>query len=346
MLKIDFTESRNEILERLESRNENWVLEIVVFLKEWWNEKTSIAAYTSGSTGNPKEIIIDKRKAVNSALATGEFFNFEEGNTALLCMSPKFIAGKLMIVRAVVWKMNLVCVEPTSSPLKAISSELNLNFAAMVPLQLQNSLAYLKDCKLDNLIVGGGAVEKSLSEQLQGLNTNIYSSYGMTETITHVALKRLNGKFKNENYKALNNVKFETDDRNCLVIDAPKLSEELVVTNDIVKIKSDTEFEWIGRYDNIINSGGVKINPEKIEELLSEYISSPFFIASISDSVLGEKVVLIIEGKPFEIDLEMIKSMLPKYHNPKDIFFVDEFILTESGKVNRSQTLGRCDTDG
>ena len=338
MLNLDFTKSRAFILNKLSTQSEDWAIDIAFFLNEWWNDSSFIKAYTSGSTGKPKPIILKKDKVVNSALMTGDFFSFKEKDNALLCMSPKFIAGKLMIVRAIVWKMNLICVEPSSSPLENIQ-HLKIDFAAMVPIQLNNSISGLSRSKVKKLIVGGGTVDDKVLQELQKSDTEIYSSYGMTETITHIALKRLNGEDIQTEYKALKNVKFSIDKRNCLVIDAKLVSDEKVVTNDVVELKGTKEFVWIGRYDNVINSGGVKIHPEKVERILQKYIPSPFFISSLKDVKFGEKVVLFIEGETKEIDLDFFKEVLPKYNNPKDVFFIEKFVRTDSGKINRKHTL-------
>ena len=342
MIELDFSKPKEEVFQVLTSFfNEGWVVEIADFIREWWNNENFIIAETSGSTGVPKKVELEKAKVINSALATGEFFDFKEGENALLCMSPKFIAGKLMVVRAIVWKLNLICVEPNSTPLDSVPSNAFIDFAAMVPLQFQNSISDLTAKRVKKLIVGGGAVDSTLIEQLEKSDTEIYSSYGMTETITHVALKRLNGTNTDDSFRALKDVYFDVDDRSCLVIKANKISNDIVVTNDIVKLKNNKEFSWIGRFDNVINSGGVKIFPEKIEEILSKEISSPFFIASVKDEKLGERIVLVIEGDVEKVNLESIKLLLPKYHSPREVFYLDEFVRTDSGKINRMKTLAK-----
>ena len=339
MLKIDFTENIDVIHNKLTILNKEWEVDITEFLNEWFNEKYFIIAETSGSTGVPKRVKLDKEKVINSALATGSYFNFEEGQNALLCISPKFIAGKLMIVRAIIWKLNLICVEPNSNPLKYLSENTVIDFVAMVPLQFKNSITQLSSSNVKTIVVGGGAIDKSLIEDIKLLKTEVYSSYGMTETITHIALKKLNGKDVMDSFTALDGVNLSSDDRNCLVISAKNISETDVVTNDIVELINSKEFKWLGRFDNIINSGSVKINPEKIEQILSGYISKPFFISSLKDDSLGEKVVLIIEGKENNIDLSSLKLFLPKYHTPKEMYYLSEFVRTDSGKINRRKTM-------
>ena len=339
MFEIGFSENKEVVLNKVTILNKEWEVDIANFINEWFNDSTYIRAETSGSTGVPKRVKLDKEKVINSALATGNFFNFKEEQNALLCISPKFIAGKLMIVRAIVWKLHLICVEPTSNPLKYLSKNTVVDFVAMVPMQLKNSVPQLLSSNVKTLVVGGGPVDESLLDEIKILKTEVYSSYGMTETITHIALKKLNGKDVNDKFTALYGVHLSTDNRNCLVISAKNISETDVVTNDIVELVNNKEFRWLGRFDNIINSGGVKINPENIEQILSSYISKPFFISSLKDDSLGEKLILIVEGKNNNFDLNYMRLLLPKYHSPKEIYYLREFVRTSSGKINRRKTI-------
>jgi O-succinylbenzoic acid--CoA ligase len=321
--------------------------EVSLFLKEWFNEKLYVEVKTSGSTGTPKVIQLPKKQMINSALATGDFFNLPEKTTALLCMSANFIAGKMMLVRALTLGWQLDIVEPSSNPLKNIDKK--YDFSAMVPLQLNNSLNEIY--KIKKLIIGGGAVSKELISKLQGIKNEVFATYGMTETITHIAIKKLNN-YQVENveashYKTLPNVLISTDKRGCLVINAPKISYEIVITNDLVELISETEFKWLGRFDTVINSGGIKLIPEQIEEKLSEIINQRFFVAGIPDIVLGEKLILIIEFKSLKVEslkvelFNRIKQLkqLNKYEIPKEIFVLDHFIVTETNKINRPKTL-------
>ncbi|MEN8137383.1 MAG: AMP-binding protein [Bacteroidota bacterium] len=339
MLKLDFSLSKEDILKKVSDNDNNWAKDILFFLDEWWNQEVYISAETSGSTGTPKLISLEKSKVINSAKSTGDFFGFNENNTALLCMSPKFIAGKLMIVRAIAWKMNLICIKPDSNPLELVPEDNHIDFAAMVPLQVKNSIDKINSRRVSKLIIGGGSIDSSLLENIKKSDTEIYSTYGMTESITHIALKKLNGVNPGLYYKALNDVSFATDKRNCLVIDSPKVSKTKIITNDIVELIDDKTFDWLGRYDNVINSGGIKINPEKLEAILSKVISVPFFISSVKDETLGEKVILLIEGEKNIISLKTINGLLPRYHTPKDVYYLKEFSRTESGKIQRRRTV-------
>ncbi|MFK8061158.1 MAG: AMP-binding protein [Polaribacter sp.] len=327
--------------------------EIHLFLNDWFSKDNFILVQTSGSTGKPKSIQLQKELMVNSALATGTFFDTKENTKALLCLSTKYIAGKMMLVRALTLGWQLDVVVESSSPLKTI--EKSYDFSAMVPLQLENSLEKLDQIK--KLIVGGGAVSNQLKEKLQNKSAKIFATYGMTETITHIAVKKLNNfsdnfisnKVENSFYQILPNVTIYKDARNCLVIDAPKVSKEIIFTNDVVNLISDTQFEWLGRFDNVINSGSIKLQPEKIEEALSKIIENRFFVAGIPDDTLGEKLVLIIENvistdsensgeKSLKSKISKLTS-LSKFEKPKQIYFIDKFIETETKKIQRKKTL-------
>ncbi|HEY9170055.1 MAG TPA: AMP-binding protein [Lutibacter sp.] len=327
-------------------------LEVADFLIDWFDAKSFVEVKTSGSTGNPKIIQLQKEQMIHSAKATGAYFNLPENTTALLCMSPNYIAGKMMLVRALTLGWHLDILEPTSNPLK--NSDKVYDFSAMVPLQLHNSLGDIY--KIKKLIVGGGAVSKDLLHIIQEVKTEIFATYGMTETITHIAVKKLNhfnkviaSETKQSYYSILPNIKISIDKRGCLVIDAPTISEEKVITNDLVELISPNEFKWLGRIDNVINSGGIKLIPEQIEEKLVGIIENRFFVASKKDEILGEKLILVIEDLNIEklnkstqaVILEDIKNskLFSIYEIPKEIYFLDKFLETETNKIDRTKTL-------
>ncbi len=311
------------------------------FLMDWVDESLFLEVNTSGSTGIPKKIVLEKQHMVNSAIATGTFFNLKAGDTALLCLPVDFIAGKMMLVRAMILGLQLDYVELTSFPLKNILN--TYHFGAMIPLQLQNSLLQIN--QIQKLIVGGAKMSNNLINQVKDVKTSIFETYGMTETVTHIAVKKANHKtHKIENFKALPNVCFSTDNRGCLVIDAENISNEKVVTNDLVNLLSDREFEWLGRFDSVINSGGVKLFPEKIEAKLSSLIQEIFFVAGIPDAKLGQKLVLLVEGNIDAVKtLESIKLLksLSKFEIPKEVFSLDSFVRTDNGKIQRSKTIAK-----
>jgi len=318
------------------------------FLADWLSNENNIQVKTSGSTGTPKDIFLKKEYMKNSALATADFFELYGKTKALCCLPIDFIAGKMMLVRAMTLGWHMDVIEASSNPLE--DTEKKYDFSAMVPLQLINS--FDKIHLVDKLIVGGGVVSPQLENSIQGLPTKVYATYGMTETITHIAIKPLNvtsslpsrqtGGVERSHYKLLPSISISIDDRSCLVINAPKVSDEKVITNDVVEILSETEFIWKGRYDNVINSGGVKLHPEEIERKLSPYINSRFFVAGIPDEKLGEKLVLLIEGEENSVisnKVRNLKNILAKFETPKEICFITEFIETSTKKIQRQKTL-------
>lgn len=315
------------------------------FLIDWLNDDyDTIKVRTSGSTGDPKIYFIDKQKMVNSALATGKFFKVEKGTTALLCLPADYIGGRMMLVRAMILGWDLDIVEPKSNPLDDLFK--TYDFCAMTPFQIDYSLGRLHLIK--KLIVGGGTVSEHLIGLIQGIPAKVFEVYGMTETISHIAARRLNPKKDNKEkrpFKALPNVSVSKNEDNCLIIKAPKILEEELQTNDIVDVLTFKKFYWKGRLDNIINSGGVKIFPESVEEKLQKLITQRFFIAGLADDSLGEQVVLFVEApqnEKFLSDLkEVVKKLkaFDKYEKPKNVYLIEKFEETPSGKIHRLKTL-------
>jgi len=316
--------------------------EIAVFLNSWFENSLSLKVQTSGSTGTPKIIELPKTAMISSAKATGDFFNVKAGSSALLCMSSQYIAGKMMLVRAMVLGWELDVIPVVSDPLKL--TEKQYEFAAMIPLQVHHSFDKLE--QIDQLIIGGGVLSASLLKKIKGLKSKVFATYGMTETITHIAVKRLNGA-DDAFYKTLPNIKLNLDDRECLVIDAPLLTQDTIYTNDLVELLDPYSFNWLGRYDSIINSGGIKFIPEQIESKLSDLFSERFFISSEADDLLGNKLVLVIELKAesptalSEAYLKRIKEakVLSKFEIPKKIVFLNKFIETPTEKINRKASM-------
>tara|TARA_R110002049_G_scaffold227369_1_gene399561 strand:- start:1945 stop:3021 length:1077 start_codon:yes stop_codon:yes gene_type:complete len=309
------------------------------FLLDWLDKKDYIIVKTSGSTGKPKRLKIKKQAMVNSAIMTGDFFKLEPKDKALNCLPSNFIAGKMMIVRAISLGLELELVAPTAHPL--IDYAKTYDFCAFTPMQLKFFLKYTDNIK--TIIVGGAPVPRSLLDDIQSIKSDVYETFGMTETVSHIALKKLNNfddKTVNEPliFKTLPDVKISQDDRDCLIIEAPKLTEEKIVTNDIVKLYSETGFEWLGRYDNVINSGGIKLFPEQIEGKLQNKIKDRFFVASVPDDILGERLILVLESDSNNLD-DSVFSDLDKYETPKEIYAVKKFAKTASGKAHRKNTL-------
>ncbi|RMA58660.1 AMP-binding protein [Ulvibacter antarcticus] len=333
-------DSVNELLsmaKELRQEGDDYEVHIGKFIEKWLDDSDTVTVRTSGSTGKPKKIEIPKLSMVNSAKATGDFFDLKEKTSALLCLSAKYIGGKMMLVRAMTLGWHLHIVAPVKDALTQYDND--YDFVAMVPYQLYHSIPALK--KVKKMIVGGGVVSKELEEKIQDVSTEIYSTYGMTETVSHIAVRRLNGKDKSDVYKALPNVKIGTDGRECMIIYAPEINKELLITNDLIELVSPTEFKWLGRYDNVINSGGVKLYPEKIEAKLSSYIELPFIIASEADEQLGERIILVLETKedqPIPNYTEAF-AMLEGFERPKKIYTLSKFPYTETDKIKRADVI-------
>jgi O-succinylbenzoic acid--CoA ligase len=311
------------------------------FIENWLQEVDLFTLQTSGSTGTPKEITLTRNQLQQSALRTIEVLNLHENDAALVCLDTKYIAGKMMLARALEGNLKIIAIEPTSNPLKNFSPEFSNGFTAFVPLQLLEILKHPESKKKLNqfkaIIIGGGAISNTLTQQIQNLSCPVFATYGMTETVSHIALQRLNGSEASHHFSVLPGINVELDARGCLVIQMPEFPEK-VVTNDLVELKGSNQFRWLGRYDNVINSGGFKISPEKIEKALESIVRDrAFFVTSFLDERLGEKLVLVMEGNPIPIDFSNLH--LHPYETPKEVIHLPEFIRTETGKINRGKTM-------
>jgi O-succinylbenzoic acid--CoA ligase len=311
------------------------------FLIDWLNNKDHLYVKTSGSTGQPKTVKLMKQAMVNSAIATGDFFGLQPGDKAIDCLPSHFIAGKMMLVRAMILGLEIDCVEPVAQPV--FDYEKEYDFCAMIPLQLKNTLDYTYNIK--TIIVGGSKVTKPLLKRIAQCPNRFFETYGMTETITHVAVRQIPSRDHKGNvlFQALPNVRFSTDDRNCLVIHAPNLVEEDLITNDIVELKDSNNFKWKGRFDNVVNSAGLKLFPEEIEDKLQVLINNRYIVTGIEDAELGEKLVLLVENTKLDTVslMEDIKklSTLNKHEVPKSIILLEQFVETVNGKIQRAKTL-------
>lgn len=331
------------------------------FFSEWNNDSDRVLVHTSGSTGKPKPMMVEKKRMLNSARITCDFLGLKPGDTALLCMSLDYIAGKMVVVRSIERHLHLISVSPSGHPLKDINEE--ITFAAMVPMQVYNTLQVPEERErlshIRHLIIGGGAIDASLEKELQALSGNIaiWSTYGMTETLSHIALRRINGAEASEWYQPFDSVKISQTDEGCLVIDAPQVCAETLVTNDIVEIEpyiynkvEKLRFRIKGRKDNVICSGGIKIQIEEVEALLKPYLEKPFMLAKKKDEKFGEIAVLLTEDEDLKKVEATIRRLLSgksddsnksseskshKYWIPREYLHVDHLPLTETGKPKR-----------
>ena len=337
-------EELKEVAYSLIKEGEPFEQRIGDFLLDWLSDEDTIMVTTSGSTGLPKRIFLRKEQMVNSAKATGEVLSLREGNSALLCLPADYIAGKMMLVRAMVLGLEIDFVEPSSEPLWRTIDPYHIT--AMVPMQLQNSLKKLELFR--TILIGGAPVSTTLYDAVQQTSAQVFETYGMTETCSHVALKAINaaaGAVKGDSgntFKALPGITFAKNKMGCLVVQAPEVSRDPLETNDLVELLSDKEFIWLGRYDNVVNSGGVKLIPETIEEKLKSAVNETFILGGIPDERLGEQLVMVVEAKELPEDLQQrLKALesLEKYEHPKQIFAREEFPKTENGKIKRKELL-------
>lgn len=312
---------------------------LMAFQRAWKDNNSFITQHTSGSTGTPKPVDIPKWKFKASARATGNYFDFQPGENALLCISPAFIGGKMMYVRSLEFGMNLYVAPFNRLPLEQLN--VAIDFAAMVPLQVAAALREHPE-KLNlirQLIIGGAPVSATLEKQLQQFEGTAYSTYGMTETVSHVALRRLNN--ENAPYIGLGDCRFQTTAKQELIVHAPHLNIDHLKTNDVVELIDERSFRWLGRSDFTINSGGIKIQPEQVEKKLADlFPAESFLIGGLPDEKLGSRVIWIGEKRIENIlDEAKIRALLDKYERPKAYFFVDELTRTSNGKIDRHRTI-------
>jgi len=315
-----------------------WEKDIFDFIRQWIDNDTYIEVQTSGTTGEPRRYKVTKEAIRISAQKTLEFFRLKPGDSALLSLPPKYIAGKLMIVRAFVGGLNLILREPSGTPLENIDTD--IDFAAMVPMQVQKQIEVNAEVfkKVRTLIIGGGEVSQPLKEKLQDIQTGVWETYGMTETLTHIALKKLNGKGKSEWFTVLQGVKVQKNSSDCLEVEVEGITTGKLTTSDIVEFNDSGQFKIVGRSDDVINTGGIKVMPASVERKIEKWIPRSFVVSSLPDEVLGEKVVLVIEGDLFD-DTELKKKLkkLKFYDTPKAICFLSKLPRTETGKIKRGE---------
>lgn len=306
------------------------------FIAEWHSDSAYVRVQTSGSTGAPKPMLVEKRRMQNSARITCDFLGLKAGDTALLCMSLDYIAGKMMVVRSLERGLRLLAVEPSGHPLMALADR--IDFAAMVPLQVWNTLQVPEErARLEaikHLIIGGGAIDEAMAVELRAFPNAVWSTYGMTETLSHIALRRLNGPEASEWYTPFPSVSVSLTDEDCLVIDAPEVCAQRLVTNDIAELSADGRFRILGRKDNVICSGGIKIQAEEVERQLQPHLHEPFLISKRRDAKFGEIVVLLTEGSVDEAR-QICERILTQYHRPRAYVHIDHIPLTETGKPAR-----------
>ena len=311
--------------------------EVFDFLRAWWGSESFMPAETSGSTGSPKSIQLEKQFMTSSAVTTGSYFNLKVESTALLCLPLQYIAAKMMLVRALVNNWNIEIIAASIQPK---IPETEFDFCSFTPMQMEKLLANDPEAveRIKIILLGGAAVNSSLHKKIERLNSAVYLSYGMTETASHVAIRKLNGRNATEHFHSTGEFKFSSDHRQCLSISHEQSAQQWQ-TNDTVEILNEKEFKLLGRIDNVINSGGLKIQPEEIESILSNHFEFPFYISSRKDQLLGEKLILVAEG---ELDAQHIQQQIDKIFNglpaskkPKEILVLNKLERTANDKIIR-----------
>lgn len=315
------------------------------FVSDWQSDSPTLLVHTSGSTGKPKPMLVEKRRMEASARITCGFLGLRAGDTALLCMPLDFIAGKMVVVRSLVWGLQLVAVEPSGHPLKGLTE--SPTFAAMVPMQVYNSLKVEEERRLlrdiKHLIIGGGAINRDMAEALRGFPNAVWSTYGMTETLSHIALRRLSGAEASEWYEPFDGVGVTTNANGCLVIDAPAVCAQPLVTNDIAEIAPDgRRFRIRGRRDNVVCSGGLKLQIEEMEARLQPHLNVPYMISKRPDDKFGEAVVLLAVTDDMESVCEVCRKHMPRYEQPRYFLAVSELPMTPTGKPARAEAMKLC----
>jgi o-succinylbenzoate---CoA ligase len=324
------------------------------FSLAWLNGQEVFVLHTSGSTGQPKPISLKRRQMEASARLTGQAMQLPSGSRALVCLNVDYIAGIMMLVRGLVLDWELTIVEPAGNPLYNVAEESQFDFIAMVPLQLQACLQEASTRKridgFGKILLGGAPVSLTLENEIKKLGIPVYLSYGMTETVSHIALRRLNGTSPQENFQVLDGLRIGTDHRQCLHVMGAVTDFKLIQTNDVVEITGPDSFIWLGRNDSIINSGGLKIQLNKIDQKLGEVFldmgsSANYYSWFEKDERLGQKLVLFVEGKGVEMDvhqlLERLRAKVKPFEIPKAVYFVTEFLKTPTDKIDKAATAAR-----
>ena len=325
---------------------------VLDFMRQWLNGTQEFGLTTSGSTGNPQPITLQRRQLEASARRTGDFFDLGPGDRALVCLNCEYIGGLMMLVRGLERNMHLTIVEPHADPFAYVAADAEFDFSAFVPLQLKAVLAAGHAPRLNRMraiLVGGAPADISLQQELQPLTVPVWLTYGMTETCSHVALRRLNGPAATSSYRVLNGIAAGQDARGCLTLRGDVTDDQLIVTNDQVQLLDAHTFEWLGRADFIINSGGVKVPAEKVELVLDVALAEigaarRCFVAGQPDERLGQTVTAFIEGPALTAALEaqllgLLAARLGRYEQPRQLRYVPEFKTTATGKLDRPATL-------
>jgi len=322
----------------------DWERDVWTFVKNWYDKSIlEVNVNTSGSTGTPKAIRIEKTKMLQSAFHTINALKLTNKDKACLCLPAAKIGGMMMIVRAIALGVDLVCIPPTANPWDVLSQLKGITFLACTPMQMaasfEQSSALSTAQKIKTILLGGGPITAWMKPHLTRFPNRVYHTFGMTETISHIALKKVSGTSPDKHFTTVGDIILSVDDRQCLCISSSSLNFDHIITNDIVRLISATTFEWLGRFDHVINSGGLKIYPEEIEAQLHHYLPFDFFVFGLPDALLGEKVCIAVPLLTIENELRKALAFLPKNSQPKAIYFLKKIVYTTTGKIDRVSSL-------
>jgi O-succinylbenzoic acid--CoA ligase len=331
------------------------------FCRNWLNGQQEFVLHTSGSTGPPKNITLTREQLAASARRTVQALGLQPGDRALVCLNIEAIAGMMMLVRGFEADLELTIVEPVANPLALSKTSRPFDFISLVPYQLT---AILQDSPANKLVLdfakaillGGAPLSPGLEADIRQLKAPLYLSYGMTETASHIALRRLNGRQPESFFSAFPDISLGQDDRGCLTIRGDVTNNQTIVTNDLVTLKDGHTFAWLGRADNTVNTGGVKVQLEKVEVVLSQallqhHLNCRSFITALPDAKLGSRLVAVLEGNPPGPETEQalkqeMARFLTKYELPRAFYYIGRFAATASGKTDKNETLKQLNTTG
>lgn len=338
--------SRDDLLSLAEDivkcgREEKWRKDLFRFIIDFLGENVALSQKTSGTTGEPTILELRREAMIRSAKMTLDYFGLNPGDSALLCLPTEYIAGKMMVVRALVGGLNLRTVKPSGEPLENLSGA--VDFAAMVPMQLFQSIKKPGQIQqIGKLIVGGGEISPGLRKTVMKIEKpRIFETFGMSETYTHIAIKRINGPNPTEDFSILKGVNVKKDSRGCAIIDIPGITEKTVVTNDLIETKSRNNLKWLGRIDNVINTRGIKVIPEVLEEKIRKIIELELVVVAIPDDELGEKILLVVENDSDDLPkaewMGLLRAKLKNHETPRAIFAIPKLPRNAAMKVLRKE---------
>lgn len=299
----------------------------------WRSGVNEIECHSSGSTGAPKSIFIPREQLIKSALRTIDYFNLTKSSTLYSCISPDYIGGKMMLIRAEVCGGKLCWEKPSNRPLfEGVTTEIDL--LAVVPSQMRHIIDNINQIpKIRNIIIGGAPIPVALKEEIVKSGLNAYETYGMTETASHIALRKIEE--SNQGFSPLADIEIGLDQRDCLVITIPDWGN--FITNDIAQINSDNTFNILGRYDNIIITGGKKVNPEEIEQELEVILDCEVIAWGAPNALWGEIINIAVAPDCVYTEEEIIriaKELLPPEKRPRRAIKTDIPHLS-NGKKDR-----------